>query len=120
MVTASERLSKHPLYRNDFYVEGGKLFCRFCQDTIRHEKKSIIDNHLESNSHKAKRHLIENRPNTTSLPLQRSISSFLKPSNEREQFVLDFVQILTEADIPIEKVKYFLPFLMEHCKNSMF
>jgi len=166
MVTASGRLIKHPQYKDDFYVEEKKLFCRFCQGTVDHEKKSIIDNHLTSAGHKSRKRFLSNKPVTpplqreissfqetinegehvmvdhekksiiidnnlastrhkskkrvvTKKPITSSISSFQKPFSEREQFVLDFVQLLTEADISIEKVKYFQPFFMEYCKNGM-
>ncbi|CAG8798677.1 15258_t:CDS:2, partial [Racocetra persica] len=84
----------NPLYKDDFYADGGKLFCRFCQTTVDHDQKS----------------------NPQKTPVQRAITTFHKPYDEKEQFVLDFIKILAEADIFFEKIQYFQSFLKVHCK----
>lgn len=118
MVTATGRLVRNPKYKEDFYADGGKLFCRFCQDTVSHEKKSVIDNHLASSTHKSKKKkgLEKSQDNTST---QRTLTT-CKLYDGREEFVLDFVKLLAKADIPFEKIHHFQPFLQEYCKYGMF
>ncbi|CAG8827540.1 36863_t:CDS:1, partial [Gigaspora margarita] len=40
-------------YKNIFYADGGKLFCRICKIIVGHTCKSIIDNHCKSKKHQS-------------------------------------------------------------------
>src|SRR6185369_3597647 len=79
VVSALERLRKKSHYNNHLYVETGKLYCRFCNHTINHEKQSIVDNHIESAKHKAAEQKQKNNPQ----PLQSSLLSFT--NNDRDK-----------------------------------
>ena len=46
MVTATEYLCKYPKYKEDFYVDNKKLFCRICSHVINIDRKSLIDDQL--------------------------------------------------------------------------
>ena len=50
VVNAASRLSD-PKYKNEFYVEGNKLFCSSCNTVVDFIRKSTIDNHLNSERH---------------------------------------------------------------------
>ena len=113
MVTATERLAKNPTYKSDFYASSGKLFCKVCQVVVNHEKKSTIDNHLKSDGHTSN----SNKPAQSTL-LQVGIKSFQQSNDIKETFIKDFLHIMVQADIPIEKVDYFKLFLMKYCKNG--
>ncbi|CAG8852418.1 21985_t:CDS:1, partial [Gigaspora margarita] len=51
MVSATERRVETTEYKKNFYVDGQKLFCEFCQH-VDHTRKSTVDNHLKSDKHK--------------------------------------------------------------------
>ncbi|CAG8839506.1 8075_t:CDS:1, partial [Cetraspora pellucida] len=106
------QLAKNPKYKSDFYASGRKLFCKVCQVIVNHEKKSMIDNHLKSDGHTSN----SNKPIQSTL-LQVEIKSFQQSNDIKETFIKDFLQIMVQADIPIEKADYFKSFLMKYCKN---
>jgi hypothetical protein len=112
MVTALERLRKKNHYNDHFYVESGKLYCHFCNHIINHEKKSVVDNHIESAKHKA----AEQKHKNNSLPLQRSLLSFT--NDDRDKINLAIVEAFTKADIPLEKIDKLKPFFNLYCKNG--
>ncbi|CAG8826680.1 6197_t:CDS:1, partial [Racocetra persica] len=118
MVMATGWLFKNSTYKNNLYANRGKLFCRFCQDTVSHEKKSVIDNHLASSTHKKKKKKALEKPQEDT-PTQRTLTTCSKLYDGREQFVLDFVKLFAKADIPFEKIHHFQPFLQDHCKYGM-
>ncbi|CAG8845023.1 13069_t:CDS:1, partial [Racocetra persica] len=93
-----------PSYKDDFYADGGKLFCWFCQTTVNHDQKSVIDKHLISSNYQSKKTFALNVQNPQKTPVQRAIITFHKPYDKKEQFVLDFIKILAEADISFEKI----------------
>ncbi|CAG8830109.1 12327_t:CDS:1, partial [Racocetra persica] len=84
MVTATEWLYRNPSYKDNFYADRGKLFCQFCQITVNHEKKSVIDKHLKSSTHESKKNSALKKPQKT--PIQHAITTFNKPYDEKEQF----------------------------------
>ncbi|CAG8759491.1 23505_t:CDS:1, partial [Dentiscutata erythropus] len=49
--TALERVNSND-YKDDFYESNNKMFCIACKTTVNYTKKSVIDNHLNSTSHK--------------------------------------------------------------------
>ena len=55
MVTAIERLSKNPSYKEHFRLENKTLHCKFCNHLVQHNRKSVIDNHIASPTKKRKR-----------------------------------------------------------------
>ena len=55
MVTASERLSKNPSYKEHFRLENKALHCKFCNHLMQHNQKSVIDNYIASPTHKKKK-----------------------------------------------------------------
>lgn len=113
MVSASERLTKNPKYKPDFYASGGKLFCKVCEVVINHEKKSTIDNDLKSDGHISK-----TQSPVQSTSHQVGIKLFQQSNNAKEIFIEDFLRVFVQADIPIEKADYFKSFLMQYCKNG--
>jgi hypothetical protein len=113
VLTASERLRKKSHYVEHFYVDGGKLFCRFCSHTINHEKKSIVDNHIKSAKHK----IGEQKHQTKPQPKQQSLISSI--NNDREKINIAIIEAFTKADIPLEKIDKLKPFFNLYCKNGM-
>ncbi|CAG8638371.1 8921_t:CDS:1, partial [Dentiscutata erythropus] len=56
--TALERINSND-YKEDFYESNNKMFCIACKTVANHARKSIINNHLNSASHKNKKSVIE-------------------------------------------------------------
>ena len=53
MVSATECRVETSEYKKNFYIDGQKLFCEFCQHVVDHTRKSTVDNHLRSDKHKS-------------------------------------------------------------------
>ncbi|CAG8813680.1 2810_t:CDS:1, partial [Racocetra persica] len=81
-----------------------KLFCYFCQTTIAHKKKSVVENHLASSNHKLKKNSVLEKLQKTFI--QHTITTFISDI-EKEYFILDFIKIFAKADILLEKIQYF-------------
>lgn len=47
-------------YNGDFYASGDRLFCRFCNVTVNHNRKSTVDAHLVSAKHKEAKEQLAN------------------------------------------------------------
>ena len=89
VVSALEHLRKKSHYNNHLYVETGKLYCCFCNHTINHEKKSIVDNHIESAKHKAAEQKQKNNPQ----PLQSSLLSFTNNDRDKINIAIALISI---------------------------
>ncbi|CAG8790822.1 8138_t:CDS:1, partial [Dentiscutata erythropus] len=52
-------------YIDDFYESNSQMFCIACRHIVNHTKKSIINNHLNSTTHKNRKNmrLLSNEPN---------------------------------------------------------
>src|SRR6185369_11818207 len=112
VVSALERLRKKSHYNNHLYVETGKLYCHFCNHTINHEKKSIVDNHIESAKHKAAEQKQKNNPQL----LQSSLLSFT--NNDHDKINIAIIEAFTKADIPLDKIDKLKSFFNSYCKNG--
>jgi hypothetical protein len=112
MINATERQRECDLYKENFYVEGNKLFCVFCNCVIDHTKKSLLDQHLKTEKHKDNQS--KEKP-PRQLTLTGSINNFL---NDRDTINKDLVRAFTQANIPLEKVDKLKPFLTQYCRNG--
>ena len=112
MKNALERSRKKSHYNNHFYVETEKLYCHFCNHNINHEKKSIVDNHIESIKHKAAEQKHKNNPQ----PLQSSLLSFT--NNDHDKINIAIIEAFTKADIPLDKMDKLKSFFNSYCKNG--
>jgi hypothetical protein len=117
MVTATERVNSTPLYKNNYYVSGTIMFCKFCNITIDHKNKSKIDQHLNTNKHKNNKVAIERR-NIHRPQQQTTLETFEDTISERDELNLELVKVFTAADIPLEKVDKLRPFFRKYCKNG--
>ena len=101
-ITAIERVNS---YKDDFYELNDRMFCIFCKHVVNHTKKSTIDNHLNSTSHKQKKSNINTYPNE---------KSQLKLA-KKQDINLALTKAFVEADIPLEKINRLQNFLREYC-----
>ncbi|PKB96823.1 hypothetical protein RhiirA5_408208, partial [Rhizophagus irregularis] len=113
MVAPHIRLSQSAEYRENYIVQENKLWCRFCNVEIDHERKNSVDKHI-----KTLKHLNNKNKNNSNLLIQRTLPSFENTLNEREKINKEIVEAFTYADIPLEKIEKLKPFLLNHCKNA--
>src|SRR6266540_3860649 len=114
MVTASERLSKNSSFQIHFRLENKTLYCKFCNHIVNHERKSIVENYINSPTHLKKKKEIE----VDAEALQTTISSIYQVKSEKQEINLYLVEAFTKADIPLEKIDKLKPFLINFCKNG--
>ncbi|RGB34227.1 hypothetical protein C1646_760835 [Rhizophagus diaphanus] len=112
MVAPHIRLSQSAEYRENYIIQKNKLWCRFCNIEIDHERKNSIDKHIKL------KHLNNKNKNNSNLLIQRTLPSFENTLNEREKINKEIVKAFTYADIPLEKIEKLKPFLLNHCKNA--
>ena len=114
MITASERLSKNSSYKEHFRLENKALHCKFCNHIIKHDRKSVIDSHIRSPTHKKRKREVENGIE----PLQTTIPAIQRVRSEKSEINLHIIGAFTEADIPLEKIDKLRPFFQKYCHNG--
>ncbi len=114
MVTASERLSKNSSFQIHFRLENKTLYCKFCNHIVNHERKSVVENHINSPTHLKKKREVK----ADAEVLQTTISSIYQVRSEKQEINLHLVEAFTKADIPLEKIDKLKPFLINFCKNG--
>uniref|UniRef100_H3AIL8 DUF659 domain-containing protein n=1 Tax=Latimeria chalumnae TaxID=7897 RepID=H3AIL8_LATCH len=121
-VSASDRVKQYPL---GVLSDGGKLFCTYCNVTVDHYRKSSVDRHLDSSTHRKRKVEIQTTTANDSLAKkQKTVTSLFQKSTENReaQNYLNFE--LTEAfvcaNIPLEKLdnKKLCEFLRQHVTNG--
>ncbi|CAG8799666.1 23968_t:CDS:1 [Racocetra persica] len=91
-VSAFDR-AKSSEYKEEFYADGGKLFCRFCKIVIDHKHKSVIDNHRHSKKHQTYIEIEKTLSSQSQKTRQTTIISHYKLLSESEQINLDFLYL---------------------------
>ena len=114
MVIASERLSKNSSFQIHFHLENKTLYCKFCNHIVNHERKSVVENHINSPTHLKKKREVE----AGTEALQTTIPSIYQVRSEKQEINLHLVEAFTKADIPLEKIDKLKPFLINFCKNG--
>jgi len=104
-VTLRYRLSQYP---DDFEEVKEEFSCKFCKDIVKWEKEDTIKKHLKSTKHQKAKF----GPIQLSLEEVKSVASISHP------IVLDFVNMLISADIPMQKVDKMKPFLTKYCVDG--
>ena len=116
--------ASEPEFRDDFYHDGDKLFCRFCQHTVDWQRRNTLIDHQKSVKHKKNKDIAERKipatGHTGPAKKQRTLFSTAASTSmeERSTFQRDFVRMMTYADIPLEKVTKMKPFLKKHCAQG--
>ena len=113
-IKAEKRIRESSRYSEEFYVSDGVLFCKSCERSYDHSRKSTLDHHLTSEMHKnSKRRKVERE---TSNRRQATIN--FGATQMRTEITHDFIAMMTESDIPLYKSNSMRPFLKKHCKNG--
>uniref|UniRef100_H3A1D3 U1-type domain-containing protein n=1 Tax=Latimeria chalumnae TaxID=7897 RepID=H3A1D3_LATCH len=122
-VSASDCVKQYPLgvLRSD----GGKLFCTYCNVTVDHYRKSSVDRHLDSSTHRKRKVEIQSTTANDSLvKKQKSVTSLLQKftENHETQNYLNFelTEVFVCVNIPLEKLdnKKLREFLRRHVTNG--
>ena len=112
-VCAAERAKQWP---DELYSDSDVLFCKFCQHSLDHVRVDTIKDHMISKKHQANKAAQTQKPALKQVTLHSMLDS--KSRSLREDFVLDFIKMLTVADIPMEKAEKMKPFIVKHCKQG--
>jgi len=95
-VTLKERANE---FRNDFEIYEGVLRCKFCNKAFNFQKKSILERHIKSDTHK----------NSKFGGIQTHLFSS-NADNLKQILILETIDMLIKNDIPLKKfdtMKYF-------------
>lgn len=117
-IPPSKRL-REAKYAEDFYISPSfpsKLFCKSCEVTIDHSRKKTLDVHLQSEKHKnAKRAKTQRNQERRR---QATIDDTMTSAELRTGIIQDFIAMMTQADIPMNKAPTMIPFIRKHAKNG--
>jgi len=111
-VTINTRVEENP---GEFRVDNGILFCNFCDHSVDWVRKSTVDDHLNSITHKNNKNRYENRQRQHQ---QTTLTASFASSESRKIIIHDLVEVFAIADIPLEKVNSMLSFFKKHCKEG--
>ncbi|CAN8023227.1 unnamed protein product, partial [Ixodes persulcatus] len=96
-----------------FYEDEGVVFCRACARAVCYRRKSTIDEHIESNRHRknaetrdsSKRKSVAGGSGTLRKQSRlQTLESAMTAGEARHDIVLEFLDGLISANIPLEKV----------------
>ena len=104
-VSPEERVKQ---FKEDLYVDGGVLFCKYCEHSIDYVRIDAIKDHLKSKKHASRKEAKlakAGASSTASCSQQITLSTVVKSKDARQDFILDFVKMCTVADIPLKKTE---------------
>src|SRR5260363_339948 len=102
-------------YPEDFRVDNDLLFCKFCNIPIECKRKSTVDDHIDSKSHKENKAKANQSSTHT---FQRTLQTTLNAYDVRRAIIKDLIETMVMADIPLEKVNHLRPFLQKYCREG--
>ena len=119
-LTAEERAKQ---FSDDFYADGGILFCRFCEHSVDFVRVDTLKDHLKSKKHAARKEIKKqkqsNSPSTGASSSKHIIlDTLVKSEDMRKDFILDYLKMCTMADIPLEKKERIRPFFCTSTANK--
>ena len=128
-IVSAKCRAEQTFFREDFYESDRLLFCKYCSHSVDYKRIDTIKDHQKSKKHAAHKEKFENEKakaesagKTISQPLKQSTvtASFSKqPEHDaHEEFILDFIKMCTQTNIPLHKVSKMKPFVQKHCKQG--
>lgn len=125
VVSARSRASQLQ-FRDEFYDSDGLLFCKYCSHSIDFARIDTVEDHQRSKKHIAHKEKFEqDKLKSVSSGQKSSASATNEPAKQytlaaafsnsisrdaRAEFVLDFISMCAQADIPLNKVPKMKPF----------
>lgn len=81
------------------------MHCKFCNCRVDWERKSVVDNHIKSASHKAAKEKYKtNKGNKRQVSVGGSFERAKKVKDDREEFIKSVVHAFVQANIPLHKL----------------
>uniref|UniRef100_H3ABP5 CGG triplet repeat-binding protein 1 n=1 Tax=Latimeria chalumnae TaxID=7897 RepID=H3ABP5_LATCH len=116
-MSASDRVKQYPL--GVLHSDGGKLFCTYCNVTVDHYRKSFVDRHLDSSTHRKRKVEIQSTTANDSLAKKQKTKS-TKSREARNYLNFELTEVCVCANIPLEKLdnKKLHKFLRRHVTNG--
>jgi len=122
MSTTSDRKGKSNAYTraaqfpNDFdALSETVLMCKFCCHQVDWEKKDTVTGHIDTQKHKQVKFEAGGKAK-----IQTSLESTMPLQDKKQEMILDFVQMMMEANIPIEKKDKMDAWLKKYVPNAGF
>jgi hypothetical protein len=94
-------------YPEDYEALNDTLMCRFCNYEVNYKDISTVRKHLEGRKH------IELKSKSANIP-PSNIDNF----SDTQEMIMEFVKMLTNCNIPLNKVDSMLSFLKKYVKNG--
>src|SRR5688572_25591356 len=113
MVSAHEYLVKYSKYKENYYADNNKLFCKYCSHVVNHQRKSVIDEHLRTQAHINKKQASINNNNNSR---QVTLPTCQRKITEKQKINYELVKAFALADIPLEKAEKLKSFLKNNCQ----
>lgn len=114
--TLSNKLNKYvSSYPGVFSTDGSVLFCIVCSKSVSHDKKSLVNQHIEGKNHKE---AVERRNSRASSSSTQPLISQLK---QQSQFNEDLCDMMISCDIPLNKLSNpkFVAFLQKYTNHKV-
>ena len=94
--SAKDRAAQYP---GVFHADNGLLFCSSCNVVLDHLRKSILDKHLDSSSHKKKANQADGKQQT----IKTAFECKTRPQVEKVKVSEEWIKACTAANIPLHK-----------------
>ena len=117
-VSAEDRAKQ---FKEDLYADGKVLFCKYFQHSIDYIRVDTIKDYLKSKKHtsnKETKQRKEGESSAGSSSRQLTLSTVVKSYDARQEFIFDYINICTLADIPLKKTDKIRPFLWKYCPQA--
>ncbi|RGB27325.1 hypothetical protein C1646_769279 [Rhizophagus diaphanus] len=101
------RVKGHP-------VENSLLFCNYCDLSVEWRHKSTVDSHCLGKKHLSQKKKIYEANNDKKN--QQSLETTLLAAESKREVVESLIQAFANANIPLEKINYLLPFFKKYLK----
>ena len=94
--SAKDRAAQYP---GVFHADNGLLFCSSCNVVLDHLRKSILDKHLDSSSHKKKANQADGKQQT----IKTAFECKTRPQMEKVKVSEEWIKACRAANIPLHK-----------------
>ena len=84
------------------------MMCACCEVRVNWQKKSVIQNHIDSDNHRTKKVNYESellKQKSKQISITESVKRGTALKCEREQFIQDTVEAFLRSNIPLEKLE---------------
>lgn len=91
-----------------FDVKDKVMMCKYCNVRVDWSRKDTCKKHIANETHKKKKKQVQEQSPSTSrqVSIGESIKNATKVKIQKTDFVLGFVEMMTETNIPLEKVDH--------------